>query len=314
VGSLSDYALAHWLWRVFDENKSWKTLINQTIMTIQSRTQPTNKIGDNKHNGIYVFLVLTFGLTWSIAAAAILAPDWFNSHFGSLNNRSPMFYLAVWAPDIAAVVVTLATGGWLAIRDLFSRLLRWRVSIWVWVFALGFHLALMLVVELVGLAFGDPLPTWSNWQALGAGLISLPLIALGPLGEELGWRGFLLSRLLERMKPLSAVFTVGTIWMLWHVPAFLLSGAPQSTMSFPIFVIGGIAFSMFITFLFLNARQSVLIAGIIPHTIANAWGDAFGPMTWINLGVLVVGAFLLVRFVGMRDLTASEATASKAAP
>jgi uncharacterized protein len=275
-------------------------------MTIQNNTQPTNKIGGYKHNGIYIFLALTFGLTWTIAATAILAPDWFNSHFGQLNNRSPMFYLAVWSPDIAAIVVTLAYGGWSAIRILFGRLLRWRVGIGVWAFALGFHPALMLVVELVGLAFGDPLPMRSNWQAFGLGLISLPLIALGPLGEELGWRGFLLPRMIERMKPLTAALVLGSIWMLWHVPAFLLSGAPQSAMSFPIFVIGGIAFNVFTTWLFLNARQSVLIAGIIPHTIANAWGDAFGQMTWVNVVVLVAGAFVLVRFVGMRDLTASH--------
>jgi uncharacterized protein len=274
-------------------------------MTTQNKTQSTNKIGDNKHNGIYIFLALTFGLTWTIAATAILAPDWFNSKFGQLNNRSPMFYLAVWSPDIAAVLVTLAIGGWSAIRVLFGRLLRWRVGIGIWVFAFGFHPAMMLVVELVGLTFGDPLPMRSNWQAFGLGLISLPLIALGPLGEELGWRGFLLPRMLERMKPLTAALVLGSIWMLWHVPAFLLSGAPQSSMSFPIFVIGGIAFNVFTTWIFLNARQSVLVAGIIPHTIANAWGDAFGQMTWVNVVVLVIGAFVLIRFVGMRDLTTS---------
>jgi uncharacterized protein len=267
-----------------------------------------------RYNGTYIFLALTFGLTWAIAATAMLAPVWFNTHFGPLNNRSPMFYLAVWAPDIAAVVITSATGGWSAIRDLFGRLLRWRVGLWVWAFALGFHPVLMLVVELVGLAFGDPLPTWSNWHALGLGLISLPLIALGPLGEELGWRGFLLPRMLERMKPLSAALILGTIWMIWHVPAFLMSGVPQSNMSFPIFAIGGVAFNVFTTWVFLNSKQSILIAGIVPHTIANAWGDAFGLMTWINAGVLVAGAFLIVRLVGMRDLSASQASGTKAAP
>ena len=102
--------------------------------------------------------------------------------------------------------------------------------------------------------------------------------------------------------------------MIWHAPAFMMSGVPQSTMSIPIFVIGGIAFNVFITWIFLNARQSILIAGIIPHTIANAWGDAFGPMTWINAGVLVAGVFLLVRLVGMRDLSASVATETKTTP
>ena len=266
-----------------------------------------------RHYEIYVFLVLTFGLTWAIGATAMLAPDWFNMHFGPFNNRSPMFYLAVWSPDIAAVAITLATGGWTALRDLFVRLLRWSVRLWVWAIALGFYPALMLVVELVGLAFGDPLPSWSNWQTLGLGLVSWPLIALGPMGEELGWRGFLLRRMLERMRPVSAAILLGTIWMIWHAPAFLLSGVPQSTMSFPLFFVGGVALNVFITWLFLNARQSILIAGIVPHTLANAWGDAFGPMTWIHAGVLVAGAVLLIFLVGLRDLSVPSTTDSEAA-
>jgi uncharacterized protein len=241
-----------------------------------------------------VFLALTFGITWSIGAAVLFAPDWFSAVFGAFNNRAPMFYLAVWAPNIAALAVTLLISGWSGITDLFARLIRWRVRPWVWIAALGFHPALMLVVELIGLAFGDPLPTAANWHALAAGLVYLPLIALGPLGEELGWRGFLLPRLLDQMKPLSAA----------HLPAFFLSGVPQSSMSLPIFMIGGIAFTVFITWLFLNARHSILIAGIIPHAIANAWGDAMGPMTWINAGVLVGGAVLLVGLVGLRDVSA----------
>ena len=109
------------------------------------------------------------------------------------------------------------------------------------------------------------------------GMVSFPLIALGPLGEELGWRGFLLPRLLERFGPLAAGLIVGTIWMAWHIPAFLMSGLPQSNMSFPVFMVGGIALSVFVTWLFIHARQSILVAGIIPHALANAWGDAMAP-------------------------------------
>ena len=190
-----------------------------------------------------------------------------------------MFYLAVWAPNIAALAVTLLISGWSGITDLFARLIRWRVRPWVWIAALGFHPALILVVELIRLAFGDPLPTTANWHALAAGLVTLPLIALVPLGEKLGWRGFLLPCLLDQMKPLSAALILGAIWRVWHLSAFFLSGVPQSNMSLPIFIIGGIAFTVFITWLSLNARHSILIAGIIPHTIDNAWEDAIGPMT-----------------------------------
>jgi uncharacterized protein len=252
---------------------------------------------------LFVFLGLTFGITWSIGAASVLATDWFTTRFGPLNTRAPLFYLMVWAPNIAAIIVVSGISGWSGIRDLFARLGRWRVQPWVWIVALGFYPALMAVVEIVGLAFGDSLPGPQNLRAFAAGLVYLPLIALGPLGEELGWRGFLLPRMLDQMPPLAAALIVGAIWMVWHLPAFIfMSDLPQSGMSLPIFVVGGLALSVFNTWLFLNARHSILIAGIIPHTIANAWGEAIGPMTWINAGVLTGGAVLLIWLIGLRDV------------
>jgi uncharacterized protein len=255
-----------------------------------------------------VFLALTFGLTWSIGAAVIFAPDWFSAVFGAFNTRAPMFYLAVWAPNIAALAVTLLISGWSGITDLFARLIRWRVRPWVWIAALGFFPVLMLVAELIGLALGNPLPTTANWTALAAGMVTLPLLALGPLGEELGWRGFLLPRLLDRVQPLTAALILGPVWMAWHLPAFFLSGMPQSNMSLLIFVLSGVSLNVFITWLFLNARHSILIAGIIPHAIANAWAESMGSITWINAGVLVCGAVLLVWLVGMRDISAPNDT------
>ena len=38
------------------------------------------------------------------------------------------------------------------------------------------------------------------------------------LGEEAGWRGYLLPKLLEFMKPWKAVLLTGVIWGLWHAP------------------------------------------------------------------------------------------------
>lgn len=227
-------------------------------------------------------------------------PAWTTSTFGPMNKSAPLFYAAVWSPNIAALTLTIARGGFPALKDLLSRLVRWRVAPWVWLAALGFYPALMLIVQLIGFMMGRSLPGAEMWHAIAAGLASLPLLALGPLGEELGWRGYLLPRLLHKLSPIVAALVVGAIWMVWHIPAFLLSGLPQNNMSFPIFVVGGVALSAFITWLFVNARQSILIAGIIPHAIANAWGDATGPMTWINAGVLVVGAIVLVIATGQR--------------
>ena len=40
----------------------------------------------------------------------------------------------------------------------------------------------------------------------------------GPLGEEAGWRGFLLPRLLKRFDPLLASVYLALIWGIWHLP------------------------------------------------------------------------------------------------
>ena len=121
---------------------------------------------------------------------------------------------------------------------------------------------------------------------------------LGPLGEELGWRGFLLPRVLQRTNATAAGLIVGAIWMLWHVPAFLISGLPQSGLAFPLFVVAGIALSVVVTWLFVNARQSVLVAGIIPHAFANAYSTADGGMQWTDGIALITLACVLVALNG----------------
>jgi membrane protease YdiL (CAAX protease family) len=246
-----------------------------------------------------LFITITFGIAWGLMAGLVAFPRWFESVFGPVSGSNPLFYLAVWSPTIAAVTLTIVRGGWPALKNLLSRLVRWRVSPWVWVAALGFYPALMLAVQIAGLASGQPLAgidVW--WYGVAGGVVSLPVLALGPLGEELGWRGYLLPRMLERMSPIVAALVVGAIWMLWHVPAFFVSGLPQDGMVLPMFVVGGLALSVYVTWLFVNGRQSVLIAGIIPHAIVNAYGEATGAMTWLQVAVMVAGAVLLVVFLG----------------
>jgi membrane protease YdiL (CAAX protease family) len=261
---------------------------------------------------IALYLAITFGITWSLAIVVLGFPGWYAAHFGQLSRSSPLFYIAVWAPNVAALALTATRGGLPALRDLFSRFGRVRVQSWVWLAALTFYPLLMLVVQLVGTFLGRPLAGPDVWLHVAAGLFAPAALFLGPLGEELGWRGYLLPRVLERFSPLAAALIVGTIWMIWHVPAFLASGLPQSGMVFPIFALGGMALSVFVTWLFVNARQSILVAGVVPHMIVNAYGDATGPMTWINAGVLVVGAVGLAAVLGPR-LGASEPTRSSEA-
>lgn len=46
----------------------------------------------------------------------------------------------------------------------------------------------------------------------------------GPLGEELGWRGFVQEELQQKYSPLRAAIIVGFFWAIWHTPIWFTTG------------------------------------------------------------------------------------------
>jgi hypothetical protein len=50
------------------------------------------------------FLLIVFGLAWGIVALFILLPKQMAEVFGELTGQHPLFYLAVYAPAIAAFI------------------------------------------------------------------------------------------------------------------------------------------------------------------------------------------------------------------
>jgi CAAX protease family protein len=76
---------------------------------------------------------------------------------------------------------------------------------------------------LLNRALGAPLAepvTFPSWSLLPL-LFLVRTVVGGPLGEELGWRGFLLPRLLPRFRPVVASLLIAPVWFLFHVPAFV---------------------------------------------------------------------------------------------
>jgi membrane protease YdiL (CAAX protease family) len=52
-------------------------------------------------------------------------------------------------------------------------------------------------------------------------------VITGAIGEEFGWRGFLLSLLEKRTGSTGAAWIMGGLWSLWHLPAFLNPNMPH---------------------------------------------------------------------------------------
>ena len=218
------------------------------------------------------FLLISFGLAWGIFALLILFTEPIERAFGELSGHHPLFVLAVYAPAIAAFIIVSYHAGLRGLRQYLSRLLLWRCSP-VW---LGFLFLGVPLIFIVGSLWKGNLLTYefpfNSYQAVIAAL-AFTLI-LGPV-EEFGWRGLALPLLQRRFAPIWSGLILGFIWGVWHLPAFLLSGTPQSAWSFTPFFVGTIALSVIVTPLFNASRGSILLPALFHFQLINPlWPDA----------------------------------------
>jgi membrane protease YdiL (CAAX protease family) len=236
------------------------------------------------------FLLMTFGLAWGIIALFIFLPEETTALFGTLTSDHPLFFLAVWSPAIAAMVLVLVKGGTRGLKHFLGRLLLWRCSTAWWVFLiLGVPLFFYGGSALKGNLFSEPFP-FASFKALMSALLLMAI--MGPI-EEFGWRGLALPLLQRKMAPLWAGLVLGVIWGFWHLPAFLLSGTPQSAWSFTPFLAGSIAISVIVTPLFNKSGGSILLPAFFHFMLINpVWPDAQPYDTYL----LVPTAVLIVLY------------------
>ncbi len=223
------------------------------------------------------FYVFVFSWTWCfwIAAAAlqtsVLAP------FGH-----SLLLLGLLGPSVGGVAFAWAArhdGSW---REYWSRLADPTriVGVW-WLVTLLFVPALTVLVALLAGVSGDAAVIGllsANAERLlarpsAAASFLLTLLVMGPLPEELGWRGYALDRLQARYRPRTSGLVLGVIWALWHLPLFFMKDMLHGQHGFGsiwfwLFMVQVPCMSVVMTWLFNNTRRSTL-AAILFHFSAN---------------------------------------------
>lgn len=97
----------------------------------------------------------------------------------------------------------------------------------------------------------------------------------GPLGEEIGWRGFALPRMQSRYGAVKATLLLGVLWTFWHLPLFFTSsqgGGPGTGLSifyinFPIFFMMVMALAIIFTWVYNHTKGSLFIAVLLHASI-----------------------------------------------
>lgn len=239
------------------------------------------------------FLGITFALSWSTAAVIYFS----NITYGSATSLALVATLYMWAPGIAAIAVAWRSDE--KIRNqlgVFVGRLRWVAFAWLFpliLVALTIGVSAVLpgvavtpdpatflqqtgvtdaqASDMLAMLDSVPVPAYVLFAAQGIAA-GLTINAIASLGEELGWRGFMLSAL----APLGfwkVSLITGAIWGVWHAP-LIAQGH-----NFPDRPIAGIvtmtvaciAMSPVLTYLTLRART--VLAAAFFHGTLNGVGS-----------------------------------------
>lgn len=251
---------------------------------------------------VTAFILLTLAVTWAVEFALVADGMRFDRMTG-MNAPALWLLVVMMIPGTMAVLVSRFVEGvpFSAMRETLGLQLGTSTG--------PYFLTILLIPLVYAVIYGL---TW----ALGLGVyaptggeldedtllkVALPMsIVLGPfinllfgLGEEIGWRGFLLPRLLWLGKA-RAYLLLGVIWGLWHAPLVWAGlnypGAPLDGMA--MMCVLCVAFGFFLNEMTLHYRSSIL-AGFI-HATFNAQGFGVWLLLFPNVHPILGGPFGLV--------------------
>lgn len=183
---------------------------------------------------VTAFLIGTFGWAW------LLWGYWIPAMPPGGLELSPAFLACAigggLAPSLSAIGVAWLTGGGTGVARLLAPLGRVRVS-------LGWYAVALLTVPLVTLVAAGLRTTLMGGGVLADVGALIPIILIWPLmaalGEEIGWRGFLLPRLQHRFGILTSALIIGVVWGLWHLPADYIALKAYGDWFIPAFLVNG---------------------------------------------------------------------------
>ncbi len=225
--------------------------------------------------------------------------------------RTPDFLpllLSIW-PALAAILITALVEGRTGLKNLLRGLARWRIGLAGAAIVLGIPLLGTLAMVLVAALTRSP--SVFEFGTLSPVLLVFSLIFNA--SEELGWRGFMLPRMLRSRPALPASLMIGVLWGAVHLPLHLPGQWYSSLPIWPTPVIL-IAYSVLLAWVYQRTRGSVLAAAMF-HALLNS----LTPLTagidltlawWLRAAVFASLA-LIVAILAGPDLSQQSAPQSE---
>ena len=267
------------------------------------------------------FLGITFLISWPLFLTPLLFGE-----MESVNKQlmtQGLWAVAMWGPGIAAIITTM-----LIMKQPFKSLRLntlgpKRFYLWAWLLPIGLTIIGGLLTLLFGIAKLDLNFTMirdAMASAAGGNVVPVEIIiaaqillafTLAPfinvlfaLGEELGWRGFLLPQLMP-LGQWKAILISGIVWGVWHAPAVAqgLNYPGYPVLGVFMMIIFCILLGTIFAWLYLNTKSPWVAA--LAHGSINAvaglpilffkpgFNMAFGgtiatPVAWLGMGLFIL--------------------------
>jgi len=288
---------------------------------------------------ILKFLLIAFALAWALQIGGLMS--------GSAVLYTIMVTACMFAPMIAAI----AAGGGIRREQsgicwapAIRRAWKWYLAAWLGIIAVTalasafYFLLFPQAYDPAAGYFASLLPAGTSlkgmspaafaWTSIGTACLYAPLInMMAAVGEEAGWRGWLIPALTSRLGRTRAMIAGGCIWGIWHWPLILIGAYEYGTGYWGFPYTGALAMLAFTTAFgillsWLYERSGSIWVPALAHGTLNAVGVSglyflkAGTSGWL-LGPSVGGLVSLIptavlAFLCLRDLKRMDRAAAVA--
>lgn len=250
-----------------------------------------------RRHPVAAYVVLAYAVSWAWWVPLALS--------GAMTRTGqgwPTHVPGLLGPSVAAVLVTAVVDGRRGLADLWSRVVRWRVGRGWWLLVAATALVAAVGAAVPALRGDDAagLEGLARYSGIGdvgwLGVVAIAFLVNG-LGEEVGWRGFAVERLLTPHGLRATALLVALMWAPWHLPTFWtnVSWRGWGPLELVGWLVGLVAGSVLLTWLYREARHSVLLVAAW-HTAFNFTSatDGTSQVVAVATSALVIAAAIWV--------------------
>lgn len=214
------------------------------------------------------YFTITFGWTWLLVFGLI-----FSGGVKDVTKPTPLLVgvglLCGVSPTIAAILVTGALKGKIGIKALLAKF-NTKSKITLYVLSLSIYPVIMAFTTVIShIAIRQ-----YKWNFV------IPLIVMGLIwpffsafGEEFGWRGFILPKLLIKYSPLQSGVLLGVVWSTWHLPMDYIGFKSYGNDMLPAFILTFISLALqstIMTYIYVKGNGSLRLMVLYHYTITGS--------------------------------------------